>query len=252
MHNKEVKVIRVLVILILIVCFVSACATSSRYIAAPSAPPPDLGINFTDNNLSVSINYLIIPDGPGAWVKGARWDEYVLTSRNMSDKPLTVENIRLVDPRGLYIMSGVDPDQLETLSETLAGQYKDVGISVAIGIAPAVVTGVAVGAGAIGTAVGAAALAPVALIAAPIYYFSKQQSDLRDKENIRKEFTRRQLTTFTLSGNATISSSVFFPIVPNPKALVVDYRVGSDMKVLEISLEKLIGLHVAPSKEEKK
>ena len=108
------------------------------------------------------------------------------------------------------------------------------------------------GAGAIGTAVGAMVLAPAAAIAAPIYFLGKQQADLRDQENIRREFTRRRLTTFTLSGNATILGSVFFPIIPNPKTLVVDYRVGSDMKVLEISLEKLTGLHVGPTKEEKK
>lgn len=62
-------------------------------------------------------------------MKDARWDEYVLTVRNISDKVLTVEKIRLIDPRGLYIESGVDPSQLETLSEALAEEYKDEGIS---------------------------------------------------------------------------------------------------------------------------
>lgn len=232
----------------------SGCATDSRYITTPSSLSQDLEISSRDNNLSANLNYLILPDGPGAWVKGARWDEYVLTVRNLSDKPLTVEKIRLIDPRGLYIESGIDPEQLETLSEAMASQYKDAGISVAIGVAPAVVGGAAVAAGSIGAAAGAMVLAPVAAIAAPVYFLGKQHAKQQDREAIQKEFTRRRLGTFTLSGNATISGSSFYPIIPNPKALVVDYRIGSEIKVIEVSLERLKGLHVAaaPAKEEKK
>lgn len=249
MGLRAIKVIPVLLIFTLLF---SACASSSRYISAPTAPPPDLGISSRDDNLSVTLNYLILPDGPGAWVKGARWDEYVLTFRSICDKPLTVEKIRLIDPRGLYIESGADPEQLETLSEAMAEQYKDIGISVAILAAPSVVAGAAVAAGAFGTAAGAIVLAPVAAIAAPVYFFGKQHAKQQDTESIQREFTRRRLTTFTLSGNATITGSSFYPIIPNPKASVVDYRMGSETKVLEISLEKLKGLHVAPPEGEKK
>jgi hypothetical protein len=106
-----------------IVSLISGCATS-RYVETPSAPPPDLGIASRDNNISVALNYLILINGQGAWVKDARWDEYVLTVRNISDKTITVEKIRLVDPRGLYIEGGVDPSQLETMSEALAKEIR--------------------------------------------------------------------------------------------------------------------------------
>lgn len=252
----KVEIIKDIITVLLIVGFLSGCASSSRYIATPTAPPPDLGISSKDDNLSVTLNYLILPNGLGAWVKGARWDEYVLTVRSICNKALTVEKIRLIDPRGLYIESGADPEQLETLSEALAEQYKDIGISVAIWAVPSALVGVAIATTSIGTAVGvataAAVLAPVVLVAAPIYYFGKQHAKQQDKEAIQRELTRRRLSTFTLSGNATITGSVFYPIIPNPKALVVDYRIGSEMKVLEISLDKLKGLHVASAGEEKK
>lgn len=247
----KLKTLRIFSIFSLIFFF-SACASSSRYIATPTTPPPDLDISCKDNNLGVTLNYLILPDGPGAWVKGARWDEYILTIRSICDKPLTVEKVRLIDPRGLYIETGINPEQLETLSEAMAEQYKDIGITVAIGIAPSVVAGAAVAAGAFGTAAGAVVLAPVAIIAAPVYFFGKQHAKQKDKEAIQKEFTRRRLSTFTLSGNATITGSTFYPIIPNPKALVIDYRIGSELKMLEVSLEKLKGLHVAQAEGEKK
>ena len=140
MSQDKVKLIRSVVVVMLVV-FLTACATSSRYIDAPAAPPPELGISYSDDNLGVSVNSLILPGGPGSWVKGARWDEYVLTIRNLSDKPLTVEKIQLIDPRGVYITSGVNPGQLEKLSEAMMEEYKDMGIMVAISAAPSVVAG---------------------------------------------------------------------------------------------------------------
>jgi|GEM_PF-2748040 len=155
----KVKAIRDVLITMLIVGFLSSCASSSRYISTPTAPPPDLGISCQDDKLSVTLNYLILPDGIGAWVKGARWDEYVLTIRSICDKAITVEKIRLIDPRGLYIESGADPEQLETLSEAMAEQYKDIGISVAIWAVPSALAGVAIATTSIGTAVGVATAA---------------------------------------------------------------------------------------------
>jgi hypothetical protein len=233
-----------------IVSLISGCATSSRYVEAPTPPPSDMGIASRDNNISVTLNYLILPNGQGAWIKDARWDEYVVTVRNISDKPVTVEKIRLIDPRGLYIDGGVDPSQLETMSEALAKEYKDMGIQFAASTA----IPVAVAAGVVG--IGAMVLAPVALIGGGIWYLGKKHADIKDSENINKEFNRRRLATFTLANNATITGSAFFPMIPNPKALVVDCRIGSEMRVIEVSLEKLTGLHVASAKgikeEEKK
>jgi len=239
MSTKKVKVMGSAVVIVLMVIFFSACASNSRYISKPTVPPPDLSISSRDDNLGLNLNYVIVPDGPGSWVKGARWDEYVLTVRNISNKPVTVESIRLIDPRGLYIESNINPWQLEKASEALAEQYKDMGISTTIAVA-------AQAAGYAAAAAGAWAVVPVTGLAMPAYLFGKEHSQVKDREEIEREFTRRQLSTFTLSGNATIQGSALFPIIPNPKALVVDYRIGNKMRTLEVSLEKLQGLHIAP------
>jgi hypothetical protein len=236
----------ILLFSVIMLFLISGCASNSKYISAPSAPSSELGISAKEAAISATVDNIIITNGEGAWVKGAMWDEYVLTIRNLSNKPLTIEKVRLVDPRGVYIRSGVNPAKLEKLSEVMAEEYKDLGIMVAIGAGPTVVASAALAAGSLGTAMGAAALMPVAVIAAPVYYFSKKHSDQKDREAIEREFSRRNLAhPVTLSGNATIQGSVFFPITPSPKALVVDCRMGSRMKVLKVSLKKLEGLHVA-------
>jgi len=197
------------------------------------------------------VNYLLIQDGPGSWVKGAKWDEYIVTFRNLSREAVTIEKIRVIDPRGVYIDTGADPYQLETLSETLMQAYKDIGIYTAITIAP---TALMLMAGAAPVGVGAAMLGPIGLIAGPTYYFATQQAQLKDKESIENEFNRRRFSPpVTIAGNATITGSAFFPVIPSPRSIVVEYRVGRETKPIEVSLEKLAGLHVAtPGRSETK
>lgn len=223
------------------IVFISGCATT-RFIGNP-APPQELKISEKDETLEVVLNSLIIRNGLGSWVKDALWDEYALTVRNLSDKPLTVEKIRLIDPRGVYIDSGVDPLELESATKALAEVYKDAGIAVIVG------------AGATVIALAAPLMfSPAVLLAAPLYLgyeLNKTFVATADREKIEKEFARRNLSTVTLAGNATMTGSAFFPIVPSPQALVIDYRMKSEMKTLEIPLEKLAGFHVAPKESPK-
>ncbi|MBI4640970.1 MAG: hypothetical protein HY731_09760 [Candidatus Tectomicrobia bacterium] len=174
----------------------------------------------------MSLNYVIVPDGPGAWVKGARWDEYILTIRNFSDKPLTIERIQLIDSRGIYV-EGTSPSQAESKprgNDWLLAPLMDPYILIMA--------------------------APLIVVGSGIYWLIKPQSDKKKRERrekIEKEFTRR-LAVFRspLAGNATITGSVFFPIVPNPKTLVINYQWQDEMKTLEVSLEKLASLHIVP------
>ncbi|NOY65650.1 MAG: hypothetical protein GXO97_09715 [Nitrospirae bacterium] len=120
----------------------------------------------------------------------------------------------------------------------------------AISAAPSVIAGAAVAAGSYGAATGMMFLAPVAAIAGPVYLPGRHYADQKDREAIEQEFNRRNLRSITLAGNASIQGSVFYPIIPNPRALVFTYRIGNKTKVLKVSLEKLKGLHVAEKKKE--
>lgn len=238
--------------LLLIIFFLFGCASSQRYISKPSEPAHEIGISSKTKEISVNLNSLIVPNGPGSWVKNARWDEYVFTIKNLSNYPVIVMNIRLVDPRGINIESNLNPEQLEEKSKALIKEYKIIGISVAIGAAPAIVAGTAASAGAVGTYLGASMLIPVAFFAAPVVYSMGKYTDMKDKERIEGEFNKRRLTMFTLSDNEAIKGSAFFPIVPNPKTLVFEYQTQNKVKALGMSLEKIAGLHIGPPKKPEK
>lgn len=81
--------------------------------------------------------------------------------------------------------------------------------------------------------------------------YGRTYGETKDREVIQKDFTPRCLRAFTLAGHSTVTGSAFFPIVPSPKALVVDYTKDGQRKTLEVPLDKLKGLHVRPEAEQK-
>ncbi|MEK6691758.1 MAG: hypothetical protein AAB257_02075 [Nitrospinota bacterium] len=237
MFTKKGNVRRNVLILALFTSFLFYGCASGRYIEKPETPPPHLGISSQDNNLNVSIDHVIVTNGPGSWVKDAKWDEYIVTFQNISDKPVSVQSVHLIDPRGLYINPGLDPFQVEKESTSLAKAYADTGIHVVAGAA-------GVAAGVVGV------YFPLIGLPAAMMLGGSSLADARAEKNILLEFQKRQFKPFTFSTNAQLTRSSIFPIIPNPKVLVVDYRVGNEMKTLEVSLEKLAGLHVTPQSKE--
>ena len=225
----------------------ASVAPERRYVGEPVAAPPRLGVAGSDETLEVAVEHWIVPNGPGSWLKDARWDEVVVTFDSAATERISIDTVRIVDPRGLFIDPGVDPVNLETRSEQLAAEYSDIGVSVAIFAAPSVVAGAAIAGGAVGTAVAAAALAPAAVIAAPAYYFWRKHAKAEDRDQIEAAFRRRLLQYPAIGAGGRVTGSYFFPIIPNPDRLVVDYRLGGERRTLEVPLDELAGLHVTPA-----
>ena len=212
-------------------CFFAGCAGGGRYIKEPSAAP-EIGIFAASDDLHVTLNCLIYANGPGSWLKDAPWHEYVLSIKTPKDKILTIYKFALVDPTGVERMSGAHPVQLQKESETLLKIYQKEGISTAVM------------AGSVATAV----LANIPLLGAATHLVlggvghSGRYADVKEGEAIQTEFKRRQLPfPLSLSEKADVRGSVFFPVIPNPKALVIEYRAGKAMesKTLKILLEKV-------------
>jgi len=220
-----------------------------RFIEEPEGDPPRLGFASSEEDFAISIEHLIVPGGPGSWVRDAKWDEFVLRVSNTSSEIVTVTSVQVLDPRGLFINAGADPYSVESLSDQMVADYKDVGISVAIFAAPSALVGAAVAGGSV-AAMGAAATvavvaAPVAAVAAPVYFFKRRAKKRNDKENIEEEFNSRQHSRpLMLAGGGSVVMSSFFPIVPSPQLLAVSYSVGTEQRMLQIPLDALAGLHV--------
>jgi formylmethanofuran dehydrogenase subunit D len=218
-------------------------------VAKRTGEPPRLDIPQSDENLNVSIDQLVITNGPGSWVQNAGWDEYILTVRNVAADRVSITQVRLIDPRGVYVDRQVNPLMLQKMSIMLGEEYKSMGVEVVATVGTTTLATLA--------PLAAAPVLPLVALASPIYTLVNMKSQAENSENIQAEFERRQfgqINMFTLAPAATASGSIFVPIVPNPKALVIDYttEVGGtpQRKVLELSLEKLQGLHVQTAEEQ--
>ena len=236
--------------LLVIFCFVASlmgCATSSRYIAN-SGPPDQFGNSskyaVKDKNLSVRLVYLVIPNSRGSFVKDAPWDEYGVEIKNISKRDVLIKGVYLIDPRGVYIQRGSDIYSLARMTESLSDSYKEAGIAVVAGAGAAGATTLFALAGA------GALIIPLSLAAAvgaPLYLMYRGQKKAEDKEKIEAEFKKRNLPLpMGIEKGGKISGSIFFPIVPAPKALVVEYAFDQTGKsqYLKLPLGGFGGLHI--------
>ena len=210
-------------------------AIRNRYIRQPTPLFEEMAVSSKNESLVVRINYVIVPNGPGSWVRDAKWHEYVITMTNTSPHPVTIQNVRILNKWGLYVPGGMDPMKLEAQSELLM-QYE---MERQMLLVSAAAFGGANLITKIGGAAGALVLTPAALLGAPYYLMNKEYEKARDRENIKKEFESRNMVVGQkFAPYATISGSVFFPITMEPKALDVEasYQGSGKSKNLEISL----------------
>ncbi len=223
----------------------SGCLATKYRMARKETPPPAV-LNLAVNQPPVAavLNTVIIYQGPGSWKRAAFWDEYVVTLRNEGDRPLTVTAATLTDYAGVPRAPGTDPWALEKQSKTLERKYRDAGVAFARNAGPGVVilsAGLA-GVGAAGImSAGAATVAAGTLVALPAYYVTVWAINSHNKAAVVAEFNRRRLVLpLTLAPGEQRTGSLFFPMVPDPRALDLRWTDGE----IRIPLEPLRGLHV--------
>lgn len=235
--------------LLVIFCFVASlmgCATSSRYIANSGRPDEFTSNRYIAKNktLSVRLVYLITPNSRGSFVKDAPWDEYGIEIKNISKRDVLIKGIYLIDPRGVYIQRGDNIYNLAKMTESLSESYKEAGIAVVAGAGAAGATTLFALAGA------GALIIPLSLAAAvgaPLYLMYRGQKKAEGKEKIEAEFKKRNLPLpMGIERGGKISGSIFFPIVPAPRALVVEYSYSKSGKsqYLKLPLGGFGGLHI--------
>ena len=211
-----------LAIIILSLFALGGCAATTRHIANPS-PPKDVGLKAAADELEVELHHVIVPDGPGSWVKGAKWTEWVVSVKNLRKGDVTIYRINLIDSRGAFISPDYSsPYQLETASEIIGkGQAR----SQAAGAAT---TAIGYAGMALGAATGIPLLGAIISYAGGTYAWQQAHTiDAKDREAVVAEFKKRTLPAYLqLSGGGQVKGSVFFPIVPEPQSLVVTYRHG--------------------------
>jgi hypothetical protein len=177
------------------------------------------------------------------------WDEYVVTIHNQSEEVVTVSGVTLTDFAGAIRAPGVDPWALEKESQSLEQRFHRTGVAFARSATPRVlITGASVATGASGGLIagGIATAAAVSVVALPVYYVVVLKVNHTNKAAVLAEFARRRLVLpITLAASETRTGSFFFPMVPNPQSLGLQWSSGATSGEVGISLEALHGLHTA-------
>lgn len=230
--------------------FLSGCISTKYKMARENTPPPRrLNLAATQPPLEVVLNMVIIYQGPASWKRAAFGDEYVVTISNQGGQPLTIASAALTDFAGTSHAPGTDPWALEKESKTLEQKYRAAGVAFLRNAGAGVVVvggfgGVAVAAGGGVMAAGSAALAATG-VAVPIYFLTVVAINSDNKAGIVAEFNRRRLAPpLTLVPGETRIGSLFFPMIPSPRALTLRWSSGTSGDGLTLPLDSLQGLHV--------
>src|ERR1700674_4458494 len=230
-------------------CVLTGCVSSKYKFARKDTPPaPALNVRFPPGPLDVTLASVIIDGGPGSWKREAFWDEYVVTFHTTGDQPLQVASVTLVDFAGTSRIAGDDPWALERESKTLERKYRDSGVAFARMAAPRVLVAsaepVAIASAGIGTA-GAAAAATATAVALPVYGLAIWGINRHNKVAITAEVNRRRLPLpLSLAPGETRTGSLFFPMVPNPRSLDLNWSNESGTGDPVLPLDFLRGIHV--------
>jgi hypothetical protein len=231
------------------VCVLTGCVSSKYKFAGKETPPARaLNIRFPPAPLDANLASVITDGAPGSWKREAFWDEYVVALHNTGDQPLQVASVTLMDFAGTSRSAGDDPWALERESKTLERKYRDSGVAFARVAAPRVLVATAepvvIANAGIGAA-GAAAAATATAVALPVYGLAIWGINRHHKAAIKAEFNRRRLPLpLSLAPGETRTGSLFYPMVPNPRSMDLNWSNESDKGDSVLPLDFLLGLHV--------
>jgi len=232
-----------------VACVLTGCVSSKYKLAGKDTPPArTLNVHFPPAPLDANLASVITDGSPGSWKREAFWDEYVVVLHNTGHQPIQVASVTLVDFAGTSRSAGDDPWALERESKTLERKYRDSGVAFARIAAPRILVTsaepVVVASAGIGAA-GAAAAATATVVALPAYGLTIWGINRHHKAAIKAEFNRRRLPLpLSLAPGETRTGSLFFPMIPNPRSMDLNWANESGKGDSVLPLEFLLGLHV--------
>jgi hypothetical protein len=220
----------------------------------------------SDERVNASLDWVIVRDGPGTWAKNADWDEYLMRVSNLSDQPIQVTSLTVVDSLDTQIESQHRRKDLVKGTKKTARRYKDSGIEVKAGrgvgtllVAGAAVTaiGVGVGVATMGPVLGAATAGAGAgaavgglLLLGPAIAIGGIVRGVNNS-GVNKQIVARQTTLpLDVPAGEELGLDVFFPLAPSPQRVVLIYTDATGEHSIVIDTrETLDGLHIGVPEE---
>ena len=215
----------------------------------------------SDQNISATLIWVIVRDGPGTWAKNADWDEYILNVVNETEEPIQIMDVTIVDSLDVKLATSANYKKLVNESYNTTKRYRESNLKVKAGIG--IGTVVAVGgatllaAGAVGAAVapaailsggaavgGAAAAGGILVLVPTVVVIGLVRYS--NRKNVAKEIQKRHTALpATISQHEELTLDAFFPLAPSPKQLEITYMIAGVQKTLVVNTsEALNGLHL--------
>ena len=211
----------------------------------------------SDQRLAATLDWVIVRDGPGAWAKNVDWDEYLIRVQNLSDEPIRVTNITVLDSLGTRIDIGRNRRQLVDGTKQTKRRYKDERLKVkagasagllmaAGGVSAAVAAAVATSAVAGYSSVAAANSALVTgIIVAPALVIGGFVRVVNNSKVNRRIESRRTRLPAVLQEAQDRSLDIFFPLAPSPQHIELTYVDSQGPHILVIDTQTALdGLHL--------
>ena len=211
--------------------------------------------------VTATLDWVIVRDGPGTWAKNADWDEYLLTVNNDSGQPITITSLVVVDSLDAQAVPQPGRKQLVKSSKKTARRYQESGVKVKAGrgagtmlVAGAAVTAVGVGATAAvgygaamsGAAAGTAgAAAGGLLLLGPALAVGGIVRGVNNSK-VNTQIEQRQTTLpVEIPASEDTHLDVFFPLAPSPQRVELAYTDATGEHILVIDTrDALDGLHI--------
>lgn len=232
----------------------AGCSAADHYRRAAADTPPArlFNVPFPAAFPPTTLNTVITYGSGGSWKLQALWDEYMVTIRNNSERPLFVTSATLVDFAGREHAPGTDPWMIEETSKALCREYDRTGVAFAKEGATAAlyVGGIASGAGlfasiaSTGGVTVTALQGPIAVVTVPCYIAGRSIENHDARADIQAEFNQRRLVLpLKVAPGQVRLGCFFFPMVPSPQRLRLHWKTADAEGDAELALEFLRGLH---------
>lgn len=211
-----------------------------------------------DENLSVTLDWVIFRDGPGTWAKNVDWDEYLIRVQNLGDDPLQVTGISVVDSLGTQIQPRDNRKDLVKGAKETKRRYKGEGLKVKAGFSGAALAGtgfvIAAGTSGLGTAAmaggGAATGAAGVVLLVPVLAVGGIVRGVNNSKVNNQIESRQTLLPVVLQFEEEKSLNIFFPLSPSPRQIQITYVDPEGEHTLIVDTQAALeGLHLVKATE---
>ncbi|MDJ0941583.1 MAG: hypothetical protein QNJ00_17600 [Woeseiaceae bacterium] len=208
----------------------------------------------SDERVAVVLDWVIVRDGPGTWAKNADWDEYLLRIQNVSERPVEIRSVTVLDSSLTSQHSVADRKRLVRATRETARRYEDEGVEVKAGTGATTLVAVGGISASVGMGAGAAAMygsgaalgaTAGALLLAPVLITNGIVRGVNNGKVNKEIGLRQSMLPRTIAAGEVAALNLFFPIAPSPASVEVAYADADGEYVLAIdTTAPLDGLHL--------